>query len=156
MENKETAVEYAHTIEELLRPLASEDPEEITGYLTTAIKHPGSRKSLWAIASLYLCNPKKYPKANQIPEIGKLKDEELSELAKRLLLDLKAIDEIRDIYSYQSEREFRLEHFSSNEDSEVEDANLQKATREIAALDQFRQNLRLKKGAGSSTGEVLG
>ena len=156
MQETEAAVEYAHTIEELLRPLAAKEPETIKAFLTTTKEHLVPRLSIYGLATLLLCDPSQYPEVNDIPEIKKLREGGLTEEEKRHLLDEKAIVEIGVFESYGSETEFRLEYPSPDEALGERDTELRKINREIAALTKFRQELRLKKGAGPSIGEVPG
>ncbi len=155
-QEEEASAEFAHTIEELLKPLADKDPEIIKAFLTTAADHPGTRLSLWALATLHSCDPEEYPKVNDIPEIRALRKEGLSEEGKRYLLDQKAINEIRDITSYGSGIEFKMRDSSPDEASGVRDTNLSVVNKEIVALTKFRQALRLRRGTGPSIGEAPG
>jgi hypothetical protein len=159
MENKETAaeVEYTHTIEELLEPLADKDPRIINAFLTTAINHPGTRLSLWALANLYSCNPEEYPEVNKIPEIRNLREEGLTEIEKRQFLAEKAIEEIKDISLRESEIEFSLIYPPDDEALGDETADLRKIGKALEVLTKFRRDLlKSTKGAGPSIREAPG
>jgi hypothetical protein len=152
----ETNVEFAHTIEEALEPLASKDPKAIKAFLTTIEQHPLSRLPIWGIATLYLCDPNQYPEVNNVPQVKKLREKGLTEEEKRHFLNLAAIAAIADLDSYGSEIEFSLTQSSTDEGLGIKDANLSIIEREIADLTKFRQALSLKKGAGPSAGEAPG
>ena len=155
-QEREPRVEFTHTIEELLEPFASKDPKIIKAYLTTSTKHTVPRLSLWMLATLYSCNLEEYPEASSIPEIKNFREEGFTEIDKRQLLDLKAIDEISELSSAGSEIEFSLIHSPANGSLGVKDTTLRKIGKEIEVLNKFRRGLLSKKGAGPSTGEVPG
>jgi len=155
-QEREAAVEYTHTIEELLEPLADKDPEIIKAFLVTTLEHPLSRLHIWGLATLLKCDPNQYPKVNKIPEIRKLRKGDLTEQEKRHLIDQKAIADIAELLSEGSEIGFHLAYPSPDEALREKDTDLRRVNKELADLTQFRQALRLEKGAGPSTGEVPG
>ena len=156
MQEGEAGVEFTHTIEELLEPLADKDPKIIKAFLTTATRHPGTRLSLWALATLSLCNPKEYPEVDNVPDVRNLREEGLTEIEKRQFLAEKAIEEIKDISLRESKIEFKQMHLPPNATLRNEAASLGMISREIEALAKFRQGLGSKKGAGPSIGEAPG
>jgi len=153
-QEREPKVEFTHTIEELLEPFAAKDSKTIKAFLTTTTQHTVPRLSFWMLATLYSCDPEEYPEASDVPEIKNLREEGLTEMDKRRLLDQKAINELRDLDSCESEIEFSLIH--SSEALGIKDARLRTIDMEIKTLTKFRLDLKSTKGAGPSIGEIPG